>query len=58
MNTIRHEAPPPAYCHYSVCAKPVFELEPGLPTLFCAEHRALAVAESNRIRANNRKKAK
>lgn len=50
MKTIRHEAPPKPHCIVSLCTEPVYELEPGLPTMFCAKHRALAVAESNRMR--------
>ena len=56
MNTIKHEPPPKPACHVWGCPKPVYMIEPLLPTLFCDEHRALAVAESKKIRANNRRK--
>ncbi len=34
-------------CHISHCLEPIYELEPGLPTLYCQRHRAQIVKESN-----------
>lgn len=35
-----------AACYYPGCCEPALELEPGLPTLYCAAHRAAVVAAS------------
>ncbi len=50
MHTIRPEDVPRPACKVLGCLDLVYELEPGLPTLFCDRHRAMAVAESNKLR--------
>lgn len=40
----------PAACYYPGCGEPAHELEPGLPTLYCAFHRTAVVAQSKAAR--------
>jgi hypothetical protein len=43
-----------ALCMYPFCGDVAYELEPGLPTLYCAVHRSAVVKEAKAMKREMR----